>query len=161
MRSGAGVSIHAPTGGATAAVGKVFNGTGCFNPRAHGGRDLFKGTCHCGCGVSIHAPTGGATLPGSQRRIVTGVSIHAPTGGATAAGNPRYQKFIYVSIHAPTGGATHLFGYTFADLLVSIHAPTGGATMPFIGIPLLIIAFQSTRPRGARLCPGSIPNKEV
>ena len=34
--------------------------------------------------------------------------------------------------------------------LVSIHAPTRGATESFIRVPL-VLAFQSTRPRGARL----------
>ena len=77
-----GVSIHAPTRGATfTGHGSpphyrfqstrprgarlvwfdIANGTACFNPRAHAGRDI--GHLHMGhlVKVSIHAPTRGAT----------------------------------------------------------------------------------------------------
>ena len=77
------VSIHAPTGGATAnrpslatlligfnprAHGRrdtlLANGekiTFSFNPRAHGRRDRGQVDAQLAGGVSIHAPTGGAT----------------------------------------------------------------------------------------------------
>ena len=56
------VSIHAPTGGATVPKMVRSTETRCFNPRAHGGRDINcrnKGSFE---NVSIHAPTGGATF---------------------------------------------------------------------------------------------------
>ena len=56
-----GVSIHAPTWGATIAPGYT---------RA------YKG-------VSIHAPTWGATKPTQLEPSASPVSIHAPTWGAT------------------------------------------------------------------------------
>ena len=103
-----------------------------FNPRAHGGRD-------------------------NNRSVISGfqipVSIHAPTGGATMSQYPIGGHYI-VSIHAPTGGATipPCPGGQRAD--VSIHAPTGGATNRSQS-KFMPKTFQSTRPRGARLCIGS------
>ncbi len=35
------VSIHAPTGGATREPRHYLTTVGCFNPRAHGGRDRY------------------------------------------------------------------------------------------------------------------------
>ena len=99
------VSIHAPTRGATPTDGAtdtdgVFQFTrprgarrsarrdlrlqGCFNSRAHEGRDLGCGYDRAVQLVSIHAPTRGATdkALGEPQQLV--VSIHAPTRGATA-----------------------------------------------------------------------------
>ena len=60
-RNARGVSIHAPTGGATICAVR------CSGPTE----------------VSIHAPTGGATLLEERAAARKEVSIHAPTGGAT------------------------------------------------------------------------------
>ena len=78
-----GVSIHAPTKGATIMCS-------------------FFGWLH---DVSIHAPTKGATFKIIDYKRSFYVSIHAPTKGATAVrtAKPTYQS---VSIHAPTKGAT-------------------------------------------------------
>ncbi|MCX7087615.1 MAG: hypothetical protein NTV00_06110, partial [Methylococcales bacterium] len=56
----------------------------------------------------------------------------------------------FVSIHAPTRGATVLVYLVAQTGLVSIHAPTRGATNPELD-RYHYRAFQSTRPRGARL----------
>ena len=79
------VSIHAPTRGATPVVSqlggpRMFQFTrprgarrralcgdtrrGCFNSRAHEGRDQQSGELVLRFGVSIHAPTRGATRSG-------------------------------------------------------------------------------------------------
>mgnify|MGYP001232437101 CR=1 FL=1 len=81
------VSIHAPTRGATipfvmSVATSLFQSTrprgarplsatspdiaGCFNPRAHAGRDCSVVRSFPLASVSIHAPTRGATLPQSQ-----------------------------------------------------------------------------------------------
>ena len=123
-----GVSIHAPTRGAT--------------PGALG--------CYVYTSVSIHAPTRGATrITGDQFNYLR-VSIHAPTRGATKFnhGFPREVEFQSTRPHgarlasaiasrripdcfnprAHTGRDGQL-GYRFAyRILVSIHAPTRGAT---------------------------------
>ena len=123
-----GVSIHAPTWGATqdklkeGLYSQKFQSTrprgarrspllqgryicASFNPRAHVGRDLE-------CGVGLER---------------LNVSIHAPTWGAT---QDILSPFIScpVSIHAPTWGATFIHWWLSVHLIVSIHAPTWGAT---------------------------------
>ena len=86
-RSLIGVSIHAPTRGATPASVRLRpHHIYSFNPRAHTGRDLFPAASRGGvfC-VSIHAPTRGATTCIALLSRTLRVSIHAPTRGATAS----------------------------------------------------------------------------
>ena len=144
-----GISIHAPTWGATEVPHQA-------------GEDEE---------ISIHAPTWGATVSvphigleeifqsthprGVRRRSRTSsgwamISIHAPTWGATQA--PLQQGLSHrISIHAPTlevrpQGRGQ--GWCLSHR-ISIHAPTWGATMM---TPMKIGArvFQSTHPRGVR-----------
>ena len=56
-----------------------------------------------------------------------------------------------VSIHAPAWGATMDQDDFHDDLHVSIHAPAWGATGSAVTTGSVGLAFQSTRPRGARL----------
>jgi len=122
-----GVSIHAPTRGATSILGGIFGGKT----------------------VSIHAPTRGATGDEVPQRQADCVSIHAPTRGATeltvglgqdmARFNPRahagrdsapplsafYGRRFNPRAHAGRDGNNA--GYSGAQM-VSIHAPTRGAT---------------------------------
>ena len=67
-----GISIHAPTNGAT----------------------VYVDNCEVLTEISIHAPTNGAT--GSLRSItnVPLISIHAPTNGATAILHKKMKKTI-------------------------------------------------------------------
>ena len=55
------VSIHAPTGGATALLLRRICRKDSFNPRTHGGCDAARPGTTNPARVSIHAPTGGAT----------------------------------------------------------------------------------------------------
>ena len=165
-----GVSIHAPTRGATHFILGVVE----LND------------------VSIHAPTRGATSDCANMVDKTfTVSIHAPTRGATNCAASKF-KHIPVSIHAPTRGATNVNIYvsdtpkfqsthphgvrhivkvfyntglsfnprthTGCDgsseiarqlTQVSIHAPTRGATGRYISMALTR-KFQSTHPHGVR-----------
>ena len=121
--------------------------------------------------VSIHAPARGATSRRLIPNAVRIVSIHAPARGATSdrarpgwlrkfqSTRPRGARLecsrraicrVLVSIHAPARGATNgnLDGLRLCQ--VSIHAPTRGATIRRSKLRLLVL-FQSTRPRGARL----------
>mgnify|MGYP006886762965 CR=1 FL=1 len=141
------VSIHAPTGGATA-IGHAYliaaefqftrprgarhrPGAGDsrrprFNSRAHGGRDSPAHGLTCIIPVSIHAPTGGATgrtsVPGARR----GFNSRAHGGRDLPNAPARFPA------------------------RVSIHAPTGGATCRCLTATARATAFQFTRPRGAR-----------
>ena len=82
-----GVSIHAPTWGATR-------------------QNLLTFAVQS---VSIHAPTWGATSSIDVDMIGITVSIHAPTWGATLRPH-QVAKAKEVSIHAPTWGATKSTG---------------------------------------------------
>ncbi len=120
-----GVSIHAPTRGATS------NTPSRPTKRA----------------VSIHAPTRGATPAGAgyrgglsfNPRAHAGRDRPCPTQLSTSCRfNPR--------AHA---GRDHSAGQRLFTSMVSIHAPTRGATT-FRAFPFRLSWFQSTRPRGAR-----------
>ena len=143
----------------------------CFNPRAHGGRDMygernmpmmpgFNPRAHGGrdpatCGVTDNVLTFQSTRPRGARQFVRSVlaahggfqstrprgARHPPVG---MAGFPQG-----VSIHAPTGGATPHPLLSQLGMQVSIHAPTGGATEAS-PMDMYDSGFQSTRPRGAR-----------
>ena len=145
-----GVSIHAPTRGATMAskvwlsasrfqstlphgerrrcTASTFRQPVCFNPRSHTGSDLP---------AVFRSPTSRrfqSTLPHGERlgKAVAEeagevVSIHAPTRGATAHVLPGAGDG-HVSIHAPTRGATGAVACGRGGGVVSIHAPTRGAT---------------------------------
>ena len=146
-----GVSIHAPTWGAT---------TQCC-------------TCCKIRRVSIHAPTWGATRPAPPqqhpyalfqstrprgarhprlRLTLNGqvVSIHAPTWGATAARDLQVLNGSNVSIHAPTWGATNCWSLPVSyGTCFNPRAHVGRDTNQ--KHVLHKSKFQSTRPRGARL----------
>ena len=57
-----GVSIHAPTRGATPCSAILRQTSPCFNPRSHTGSDSYIHRWRDHGGVSIHAPTRGATM---------------------------------------------------------------------------------------------------
>ena len=78
-----GISIHAPTRGATYIGSRYPGGRGHFNPRSHKGSDQDMEKCDYQCKISIHAPTRGATTSVAGIPEVEGISIHAPTRGAT------------------------------------------------------------------------------
>ena len=100
-----GISIHAPTRGATTRF-KIhclhqqnFNPrshersdktrpllrwrNGYFNPRSHERSDDRTSFFVRQWQISIHAPTRGATAAGYDAKAVQNISIHAPTRGAT------------------------------------------------------------------------------
>ena len=81
-----GISIRAPTRGATSAI--------CITI--------------CICGISIRAPTRGATYALAGILPVADISIRAPTRGATRCCVGKCIRLI-ISIRAPTRGATNAF----------------------------------------------------
>ena len=100
-----GISIHAPTWGAT---WRRSRGTPSwhFNPRTHvgcalllrtnlPGLEYFNPRTHVGCDVSGEV----------GQSVKCAISIHAPTWGATLKENVGNTTFT-ISIHAPTWGAT-------------------------------------------------------
>ncbi len=168
-----GVSTHAPTRGATSPRSPAWPRHGCFNPRAHAGRDLsMLQFFSLPAGFQPTRPRGARPCVGDSGDEGRSVSTHAPTRGATR-GRPLWRRAARVSTHAPTRGATEaappsrcirsMFQPTRprgARLLrhhlrhrrwrVSTHAPTRGATYSVIWRSHSPAVFQPTRPRGAR-----------
>ena len=105
FRTLTGISIHAPTWGATRSRFLGNPGMQYFNPRTHVGCDL----------------------PGLEVDFRDRISIHAPTWGATGTKISKVSK-CFISIHAPTWGATVGFTNGNGKRIISIHAPTWGAT---------------------------------
>ena len=61
-----GISIHAPTWGATSKIHSYFFGLKYFNPRTHVGCDVELLKKQAATEISIHAPTWGATVKPSN-----------------------------------------------------------------------------------------------
>ncbi len=166
------VSIHAPTGGATFTARIQDHKSVCFNPRAHGGRDLVRYRAWPVVNVSIHAPTGGATMEVDTVQARELFQSTRPRG-ARLIGERRFQKEYMFQSTRPRGARqTDTKGLPYRTMFqstrprgarrtrdriaivshqVSIHAPTGGATHQPGDRHKMISMFQSTRPRGARL----------
>ena len=124
--SGNGVSIHAPTRGATLLPHHCYVSI-CFNPRAHAGRDSTVRHTHSGNGVSIHAPTRGATA------MLYGEGKYATRFQSTRPRGARRR------VH-------ELAGETVTGFNPRAHAGRDLMRRSFCRRMM----FQSTRPRGAR-----------
>ena len=99
-----------------------------FNPRAHAGRDPWRTACCVPAQVvSTHAPTRGATVLVEGRVLHSVVSTHAPTRGATPSPSPLRPRRPCFNPRAHAGRDAAV-GAGFA----------------------VAVAFQPTRPRGAR-----------
>ena len=144
-----GVSIHAPTWGATSSETCLICHMMCFNPRAHVGRDpnRFNDFKH------FESFNPRAHVGRDVKRLV-GYGFYNSFNPRAHVGRDKieFKIFFYlaVSIHAPTWGATWPITLASALAFVSIHAPTWGAT-DVLRPDYIQIEFQSTRPRGARL----------
>ena len=121
-----GISIHAPTRGATASVSDKLIMT------------QFQ-----------------STLPREERPTVyltdceTGISIHAPTRGATSAGAATGSLAKFQST-LPREERPLLLGRSSKANNISIHAPTRGATISRWKRCVRWSRFQSTLPREER-----------
>ena len=149
-----GISIHAPTGGATMRGAWSWKRRLIFQstlPR--GERRSVRFRSPFSIRISIHAPTGGATEKGLIDAIMFEISIHAPTGGATGCRRFRDSGSYYFNPRSHGGSdgrgrVTVLFYWRFQSTLPR------GERRPLNFIVLLIKkGFQSTLPRGERLFP--------
>ena len=128
-----GVSIHAPTRGATCLAAHFFEPAD----------------------VSIHAPTRGATAQYTVTADNGQVSIHAPTRGATFI-RVNSAGTALVSIHAPTRGATTPFRVWFISCTFQSTHPRGVRPILWMNSGASE-KFQSTHPRGVRPLGSGIP----
>ena len=144
-----GVSIHAPTKGATSSVRSGTIDILCFNPRSHEGSDPqqiqrisrvqgFNPRSHEGsdgvlpdnrkdCRVSIHAPTKGATADSILSIASTEFQSTLPrrerrTSSQTSAAPSGFNP------RSHEGSDLYRIDLAFLIARVSIHAPTKGAT---------------------------------
>ena len=122
------VSIHAPTGGATAwlvryndgsqfqftrprgarrGVRTIWTRTPCFNSRAHGGRDRIFRQGAPERGVSIHAPTGGATMDGWETGEWPEFQFTRPRGARRASGGKSGRARLSFNSRAHGGRDRH------------------------------------------------------
>ena len=85
-----GVSIHAPTRGATPKAGAPLAPSPCFNPRPHAGGDteFAQVAAENPPGFNPRPHAGGDGGDALDHLGVMAVSIHAPTRGATCSGIP-------------------------------------------------------------------------
>ena len=95
-------------------------------------------------------PRGARRCQAGEEDGLEGVSIHAPAGGATLVGLREHDAHV-VSIHAPAGGATPLGPTTALTSTRFNPRARGGRDTGHLGGDFELGAFQSTRPRGARL----------
>ena len=178
---GGRVSIHAPTRGATRGRGAGTRTRGCFNPRAHEGRDSPPSPVSSArCPVSIHAPTRGATpytstpayfgftfqstrprgarpLRDGRERVGTWFQSTRPRGArppclaSTTTPQPSFNP------RAHEGRDDQGHGLEQGHEQVSIHAPTRGATAAhgpadrLEGVSIHAPTRGATRPSMSRL----------
>ena len=140
------VSIHAPTGGATPPPSRSSGSCG-FNSRAHGGRDEVAQRARAVLEVSIHAPTGGATNVSSSAHPSRMFQFTRPRGARPVSKGRAFWNWRFNS--RAHGGRDGVRASPARKSVVSIHAPTGGATLVSRSLRLRR-EFQFTRPRGAR-----------
>ena len=167
------VSIHAPTRGATKRVRARCSRAPCFNPRAHAGRDKvvtpapaaatrFNPRAHAGRDTPLQRLKSPPTKFQSTR----------PRGARHSFELVTYSQNVFQSTR-PRGARRKVHRTTTSAGCVSIHAPTRGATARRARPRPVTesfnprahagrdgststtcahtVAFQSTRPRGARL----------
>ncbi len=94
-----GVSIHAPTRGATVAFVTLTLLSPFQSTHPHGVRPEGIKAQNDLVNVSIHAPTRGATRPSEIAKKLTDVSIHAPTRGATSRLDLMTSARLFQSTH--------------------------------------------------------------
>ena len=144
-----GISIHAPTRGATDMCAECAEKHVISIHAPTRGATVMRLLKRFPQEISIHAPTRGATSVNSFTSFLRGISIHAPTRGATCCRYsvqrhlgfqstlPRGERqdhkvksfpLFEISIHAPPRGATVRVRWIYCSKCISIHAPTRGAT---------------------------------
>jgi len=133
-----GISIHAPTRGATTARRCTLDGDCHFNPRPHAGGD--KSLLNMS---NVHK-----------------ISIHAPTRGATMIGLIRTQENPVFQSTPPRGGRPFVDCRNLSVLSFQSTPPRGGRPPPLYS-PIKTMLFQSTPPRGGRLACRARPRQRV
>ena len=144
------VSIHAPTRGATCSRAGIYR-RGCFNPRAHAGRDCewMPSAAVAPC-FNPRAHAGRDSSNEAKRNGTASFNPRAHAGRDVSVSSVGYHDII-VSIHAPTRGATWWRFRPLAAPACFNPRAHAGRDVFREHVELAQLLFQSTRPRGARL----------
>ena len=171
-----GISIHAPTRGATTYVRRLTELIRFQSTLPRGERHIKAPGITQRFPISIHAPTRGATgtvlflspelkfqstLPRGERPPGrrSGQAQHHAFQSTLPRGE-RHSRSTYcsaetiISIHAPTRGATDLSQDRLRNRSISIHAPTRGATIDQLCESARIKISIHAPTRGATFCRG-------
>ncbi|ENO88262.1 hypothetical protein C665_02527 [Thauera aminoaromatica S2] len=124
------VSIHAPTGGATSRPMRSTPRRSFQSTRPRGARQVLFVLDRDDRRFQSTRPRGARHdhLP-DARRVHRTVSIHAPTGGATHLSRRHVPSTVSFNPRAHGGRDRAAQAPLGLPLRVSIHAPTGGATI--------------------------------
>jgi len=141
------VSIHAPAKGATQLRFELLRALR-FNPRAREGRDLKQLGLNVVGTVSIHAPAKGATTERGGHPFLKCFNPRAREG--RDHDRPLQRRYLSVSIHAPAKGAT-CRGIAPRSTLRCFNPRAREGRDCRSERKSQFFAFQSTRPRRARL----------
>ena len=168
---GKGISIRAPTRGATVSKCTQRGGNVFQSALPRGERQMLLYTVACVLIFQSALPRGERLYQHFYFLRMCTISIRAPTRGATICRlvhksqrtdfNPRSHEgsdlnrhfpctFFAISIRAPTRGATFCAVSVIVFPQISIRAPTRGATIPVLQPLSRSIVFQSALPRGER-----------
>ena len=100
--------------------------------------------------ISIHAPTRGATMGDGSYSSENCDFNPRSHEGSDSAHRLHYGIIFHFNPRSHEGSDAR-YTYDSSQNIISIHAPTRGATTPCVTCALLTL-FQSTLPRGERLC---------
>ena len=144
-----GISILAPTRGATRFRLSARYFKNYFNPRSHEGSDRPPEPTDRNRQISILAPTRGATSMqnGMRKNLIFQSSLPRGERRKSAVS---IAVMVIISILAPTRGATIQHYNALMLVYISILAPTRGATTACAVILISFFVFQSSLPRGER-----------
>ena len=143
-----GISIHAPTRGATVQNGGYEPCFSNFNPRSHKGSDTQIHIVVRIAVISIHAPTRGATVFCKNYSPQVLFQSTLPQGERRLP-NPLKQRW-FRDFNPRSHKGSDLWNMPgVSNRQISIHAPTRGATLMVL-CSILQIIFQSTLPQGER-----------
>ena len=144
-----GISIHAPTRGATDLLSPIYEFASNFNPRSRKGSDDFLRRLRCGPIISTHAPARGATRTEVVPYQSIEISTHAPARGATIVRLGHFFIVCYISTHAPARGATQIFWFCMQNHRNFNPRSRKGSDI-WVLLRLLSGLFQPTLPQGER-----------
>ena len=146
------ISIHAPARGATnpSCLGEWY----CmyFNPRSREGSDSYDKLCTHTIGISIHAPARGATVI-SSHDIINAIFQSTLPRGERPEQQAQSAREYHFNPRSREGSDVFLAHYLRRIIAYFNPRSREGSDLVASSVVSTRLAFQSTLPRGERLCP--------